>query len=297
MNFAKRNYFLFFALIVFVLEAVLFSVGINKENTKLKIEEDKVKSVQIALDNTSVEAQAISVYDKTKDKKIYGKNDTLSLPTASITKIMTVIIALNSHSENDVISISPEAVKKEGDYGLFVNEKFKIEDLAKFSLIGSANDGAYAIAESTDNFIEKMNIKAKKLGMENTVFLNPTGLDIDDKIAGSYSTASDVNIMVLYALEAYRNVFSASVMPEMELKSESGFYHTIKNTDYILDKIPDILFSKTGFTPLAGGNLVIIYKNEYGHEIAITVLGSTMDGRFTDVEKIVSTLYNINYGE
>ena len=82
-----------------------------------------------------------------------------------------------------------------------------------------------------------------------------------------------------------------------KLKSESGFYHTIKNTDYILDNIPDILFSKTGFTPLAGGNLVIIYKNEYGHEMAITVLGSTMDGRFTDVEKIVSTLYNINYGK
>ncbi|MEK7104417.1 MAG: hypothetical protein AAB868_00065, partial [Patescibacteria group bacterium] len=60
--------------------------------------------------------------------------------------------------------------------------------------------------------------------------------------------------------------------------------------------IPNILFSKTGLTPLAGGNLTVIYKNKYGHNIAITILGSTSEGRFSDIERIVNMLNDLNYG-
>ena len=102
--------------------------------------------------------------------------------------------------------------------------------------------------------------------------------------------------MTMYALKAYPEIFKASVLPEINVKSESGFDHNIKNTNNIIDKIPNLLFSKTGFTPLAGGNLTIIYKNKYEHNIAITVLGSTSEGRFSDIEKIIDTLYNLDYG-
>ena len=132
--------------------------------------------------------------------------------------------------------------------------------------------------------------------MENTLFFNFTGLDIDNGFAGAYASAQDVNVMALYAFKAYPEIFGASVMPEINIKSESGVNHNIKNISNILDKIPNILFSKTGLTPLAGGNLTVIYKNKYKHIIAITVLGSTEEGRFYDVEKIVDTLYNLDYG-
>ncbi len=287
----KENYFLFFILIVVALEAILFSIGNDKSNYAFQNEENNIIKIQNTLANAQIQAKAVSVYDETLNKKIYGKNDEENLPIASLTKIMTVIITLNNHNMDDIVSISKNALKQDTDYGFFVDEKFKIGDLAKFTLIGSANDGAYALAESTDNFLEKMNEKARKIGMGNTLFSNPTGLDVDGKMAGAYASAEDVNTMAMYALNAYPEVFGASILPEINTKSESGFTHNIKNTDTILDKIPDVLFSKTGFTPLAGGNLTVIYRNQNEHILAITVLGSTMDGRFSDMEKIINLLF------
>jgi len=277
-------------------EATFFLVGNNEWNVLLENEDRKVAEIEDAFQNVLIEAQAFSIYDQTLGEKIYGKNDSLKLPIASLTKIMTVAVALNDHSSEDMVVVSPEAIKQDGDYGFFVNEKFKIEDLAEFTLIGSANDGAYALAESTENILEEMNSKARKIGMENTLFLNTTGLDSNDEFAGAYASAEDVNIMVLYAFLAHREVFSASAMPEINIKSESGFYHNIANTNPMTENISNLLFSKTGYTPLSGGNLTVIYKNKYEHNIIVTVLGSTMEGRFSDIEKIIDTLYNLDYG-
>jgi len=231
------------------------------------------------------------------NRKIYGRNDEIQMPIASLTKIMTVATALNVHKMDDVVSISLEALKQESDYGFFVNEKFNIKDLAKFTLVGSANDGAFALVKNEDDFLNKMNLKAQKIGAEKTLFLNFTGLDFNTVLAGAFASAQDVNIMVMYASRAHPEIFDASILPEIKIKSLSGFNHSIKNTNNILDKIPNILFSKTGYTPLAGGNLVIIYKNNYEHNIVITVLGSTIDGRFSDMEKIINVLYDLDYGK
>ncbi|MEK7088815.1 MAG: hypothetical protein AAB913_01660 [Patescibacteria group bacterium] len=290
------NYFLYFILFFLAMEAILFSIGSNKLNIAFINEENKLAKIQNILAIAQIQAKAFSIYDQTLNRKIYGKNDETEMPIASLTKILTVATALNGKHQDDIVSISLNALKQETNYGFFVDEKFKIKDLAKFTLIGSANDGAYALAENADNFLEKINEKARKIGMENTLFFNSTGLDVDDVFAGAYASAQDVNIMTMYALKAYPDIFSASIMPKIKIKSKSGFDHSIKNTNDILDKIPNILFSKTGFTPLAGGNLTIIYRNKYGHDIAITVLGSTAEGRFSDMEKIINTLYNLDYG-
>ena len=292
----KKNYFLFFIFIILALEAILFSMGNEKLDIIFKNEENRLAKIQNILTDIPVQAKAFSIYDETLGMKVYGKNDEIEMPIASLVKIMTVVTTLNNHNVNDVIPISSEALKQEGDYGFFVNEKFKIEDLAKFTLVGSANDGAYALTENVDNFLQKMNDKAVKIGMENTLFFNFTGLDIDNGFAGAYASAQDVNVMALYAFKEYPEIFGASVMPEINIKSESGVNHNIKNISNILDKIPNILFSKTGLTPLAGGNLTVIYKNKYGHNIAITILGSTSEGRFSDIERIVNMLNDLNYG-
>jgi len=302
--FNKKNNILFFILFVFILLLIFVISGNNKLDIQFIKQENKIKEIQNVFEDVPIEAKAVSIYDETLNKKIYGKNDEEELPIASLAKIITVATVLNNSKTYDVISISRDAIKQEGDYGLFVNEKIRVGDLARFTLIGSSNDGVYALAESqninnTENsnlFLEKINEKARKIGIENSLFFNFTGLDIDEVFAGAYASAQDVNIMAMYALKAHPEIFSASIMPEINIVSESGFRHNIKNTNIILDKIPNILFSKTGYTPLAGGNLVIIYKNKYGHDIAITVLGSTIEGRFTDMEKIVNTLYNLDYG-
>jgi len=302
--FNKKNNILFFILFVFILLLIFVISGNNKLDIQFIKQENKIKEIQNVFEDVPIEAKAVFIYDETLNKKIYGKNDEEELPIASLAKIITVATVLNNSKTYDVISISRDAIKQEGDYGLFVNEKIRVGDLARFTLIGSSNDGVYALAESqninnTENsnlFLEKINEKARKIGIENSLFFNFTGLDIDEVFAGAYASAQDVNIMAMYALKAHPEIFSASIMPEINIVSESGFRHNIKNTNIILDKIPNILFSKTGYTPLAGGNLVIIYKNKYGHDIAIIVLGSTIEGRFTDMEKIVNTLYNLDYG-
>ncbi len=286
----NKNYFLFFILIILALEASLFFIGNNKLNTSFLNEENKIVQIQNMLASVPVQAKAYSVYDITLNRELYGKDQNEMLPFASLAKTMTVLIALADHEPGSILIISQNAINQDGDYGFFINEKWKIEDLAKFTLVGSVNDGAYALSENKSDFIERMNIKARKIGMENALFLNSTGLDIDGEKAGAYASALDANIMAIYALKAHPEIFSATVLPEINLKSESGSNHDIRNTDLVLHKIPNLYFSKTGFTSLAGGNLTIIFRNKEGHMIAITVLGSTLDGRFSDMEKLVNTL-------
>ncbi len=288
----NQYHFFIFLLTIFALEAILFSVGDFKANEAIRVKEQEIQKIKSALSNTTLLAKGVSVYDATDNISIYSKNADEKMPLASLAKTMTIDVALNEKDQSDMVVISESAINQAGDYGLLANEKWKVGDLAKFTLVGSANDGAYALAEDVRNFLEKMNTKAKKIGMEHTVFLNPTGLDINGDTIGAYASAYDSNIMAVFALRDIPDIFSATTLPEINFKSESGFEHNIKNTNVILDKIPNLLFSKTGYTDLTGGNLTVIFRNKNGHEIAVTILGSTFLGRFEDMEKIVNTLYN-----
>ena len=109
-----------------------------------------------------------------------------------------------------------------------------------------------------------------------------------------FRSSEDANMLAIYALKTYPEIFKATTLPKISLKSLSNFTHEIKNTNTITNKIPNLLFSKTGFTELAGGNLTIIFKDKLDHEIAVTVLGSSILGRFSDVEKLVNLIYNQN---
>lgn len=287
------NNLLFFILFFVAISAGFFFVGNMKLNEYYRLEVERDENIKISLGNLQVLAKAVSVYNITQNKKIYGKNDEVPLPMASLAKIMTVVVGLNNKKNEPQMYISKNAVKENGDFGIFANEKWNIDDIARFTLIASANDGAYALAEKDEDFIEKLNTKAKKLGAENTLFLNSTGLDLDLEHAGAFASASDVNIMAMYALKAQPEIFNATTLPEINLTSTSGFEHNFKNTNTLIGKIPNLLLSKTGYTEVAQGNLVIIFKNQSGEEIAVTILGSTFEGRFEDMEKIVNILYNI----
>lgn len=294
-----KNRLLIFIIAIFALEAILFSAGNFKLNQKINLENAQIEKIQSALTNIPVLAKAVSVYDITLNKKIYGLNDETAMPMASLAKTMTVLVSINKNNMNDIVTILPEAVSQAGDFGIFAYERWNTTDLAWFTLLVSANDGAYALALKTDDFLEKMNAKAKRLGLEHTAFLNPTGLDILDTktglptMAGAFTSALDANLLASYAIRAYPKIFNITTMPEINLRSESGFYHKFKNTNTIVEKIPNIIFSKTGFTDLSGGNLTVIFKDKMNHLVAVTVLGSTFEGRFTDMKNIVNVLYGL----
>ena len=284
----KQNRFLVFLLVFFALLAILFSVGNLKLKEIIRLEDARVEKIAQELADLELEAKAVQAYDLSENKKLFGVNDNVALPIASLAKSMTVTLVLNSLGEDKIVYISPAAVKQSGDYGLKIGETWRAGELAKFTLLASANDGAYALAESTgDDILNKMNEKARKLGMENTVFLNVTGLDkIENDLpveAGGFASASDLNILAYYALRSHPEIFRATILPEM-----NGF----KNTNPIVGEIPNLLFSKTGFTDLASGNLTVIFRDINNHLIAVTLLSSTYEGRFTDMEKIVQTLYS-----
>jgi D-alanyl-D-alanine carboxypeptidase (penicillin-binding protein 5/6) len=286
----EYKYLLFFILILIAAEAILFSFANYKSNQVYKKQEEEKKLIISKFSNVPILAEAVSVYDMTDQKEIYGKNQYRRMPIASLVKALTVTVALENSSPEEVIKLTQEDLAQVGDNGLLVNEKWNVKDLARFSLILSSNDGASALSNLKENFVEQMNQKAEEIGMQNFVFFNSTGLDINDVKSGAYASAKDVNIMNIYAFKKFPEIFMDTALPEKTFKSASGKVHLAKNTNLITDKISTLFFSKTGYTKLAGGNLSIIFKAKNNHDIAITILGSTMEGRFSDMEKLANVL-------
>jgi D-alanyl-D-alanine carboxypeptidase len=294
----KNNHnHLYFIVFLIALVAIFVYAGNSRINKEIKVEELRAENLEKTLSATPVLAHAVSIYNLDTNEKVYGWNDTVPMPIASLAKILTVAIAINHDNQNEVVTITKEALDQTGDFGLFLNEKWKAGDLAKLTLISSANDGAFVLASKYLDFLDQLNLRAHKLGASQTTFLNPTGLDIEvggDKpalLAGVKASAEEVNQMAAFLFKKNPEIASVTTQPEITLTSESGFIHTFKNTDVIVNKIPNLQFSKTGFTDVAGGNLTIIFKNKRGESIAITVLGSTFAGRFDDMQKLVNVLY------
>lgn len=296
MNLPKYEKSLILVLFIVATYACFFFYNYFKIREEIKMEEEReiarIENIKNEIENLELEAKAISVYDITDNKKLYGKNDTIPLSLASLVKVMTVLVALADKNESPII-ISKNALKETGDNSLFLGEKWNKEDLIKFTLIMSSNDGTYALTENDPSFIEKMNQKAQRLGLYNMEYQSVSGLDIDKQLYGAVGTAEEMNTLISFALLAHREIFQNTAKEELSFTSLSGLEHKAINTNIIINKIPNLIFSKTGATDLTGGNLSIVFKNKENHEIAITILGSSLEGRFTDMEKIVNVLYNI----
>lgn len=241
-----------------------------------------------------LQAASAIVFDPAKNEAIYTLHSIKSRPIASITKIMTALVALDQVPAGTIIPISKQALSQEGDNGLYLDEKWLLHDLVKFMLVISSNDAAKAISSQLNqqsksySFIDEMNKKAADLGLTNTNFSDETGLDLNAQKAGAYSSAQDIATLAGHLFEKYPEIFGATASPEIELKSESAISsHKIKNSNILVGSIPSIKASKTGFTNLAGGNLVVVFEVKPGHNLIAVVLGSTYDGRFSDMQKLI----------
>lgn len=181
---------------------------------------------------------------------------------ASLTKLMTAIIVLENYNLDDLIQISASAIATYGNAGnLQIGEIMTIRDLLYITLIESSNDGAEALAEKmgVSTFVYKMNEKAASLGMNNTWFINPSGLDEGNLY--NFSTVNDLKKMVVYILENHSLIAEILSLPEKELTSHSGISRTIKNTNVLLKESDAYLWGKTGYTNRANGCLILILNN------------------------------------
>ncbi len=246
-------------------------------------------------DTISVTAKSAYVYDVVKGEVLYKKNELAQLPLASITKLMMALTASELVSRDSKISIKREFLAEDGDNGLLVDESWKMKDLLDLSLVVSSNDGARSLASvigaaqlnSTDynlgrkEFVSKMNEFSKKLGLHQTYFINESGLD-SDNTSGGYGSAIDVASLMTYILKNKPEIIEATKYRTLTVDSFNK-EHIIKNTNIEVENIPGLIASKTGFTDMAGGNLVVAFDASIGRPIIVVVLGSSEKGRFSDV--------------
>lgn len=261
------------------------------------IEETKVSFVEISL-----LAQSAFVWDVANQKVLYEKNPDSKLALASITKLMTALVAHEIAEDDSSVRISKDAILQDGESGFLDGESFTLERLTDLTLMSSSNDGAFAMAAAagallgtnnpTETFVEAMNIRAEEIGLTQTYFRNPTGLDISLSEAGAYSSARDVAFLMEYILKNQPDILARTTDNYAAIYNRSGGYHEAENTNPTVNKIPGIIGSKTGYTDLAGGNLTVAFDAGLNHPIVIVVLDSTLNGRFQDVIKLVTATRN-----
>ena len=282
--------------------SALFIYG-KQELTKFSLEKQREAQKALAapnipidhFSNLSLQAKAVYVYDVQTKKVLFQKNATIPLPLASLTKVMTAIVASENLEKNNEITINSKALEEEGDSGLKEGEKWNLVKLLSYMLMVSSNDGAQSVANvissvnTQKSFVDLMNEKANQLGLLSMHFSNPTGLDNkEETIAGASASAKDMAGLLQYAVEHHLDIFKNTSFSKKDFSSNTTL-HTAKNTDIIINDIPNVLASKTGYTDLAGGNLGIIFDRGLNEPVVIVVLGSTYDSRFTDVLSLASS--------
>lgn len=297
--FTPKNIFWGFLGLIFIGALVWF----GKPSTISPVLPPKILAVlPTPFSQVSISSRAAYVLDGKTGKELWSKNSNVQLPLASLTKIMMAVTALSLLPDKTVITIDPAFLNAEGDSGLYANERWLLTDLLGLTLLESSNDGASAIAAvagatgpdevseslGRERFVSAMNKKAKDLGLTQTYFLNPTGLDESESVSGGYGSARDVASLFSYAIHSYPTLFGATRYDIREFTSLSSLTHKVKNTNMFAADFPSLLGSKTGYTDLAGGNLVIAFDAGPDRPVIISVLGSTEKGRFDDTLKLVA---------
>lgn len=276
--------------------------GIDKTapEAPLVIAEETIKTIA-TLENITIGAKAAYVYDVRTKRALYSKDPDAVLPLASITKLMTALIARELVANTKTVAVPKTAIQQSGSSGLAEGERFTTAALSKYAVLASSNDAAYALASAVgaviddqknpnQTFVKTMNIRAEELGLPHLHFKNPTGLDMSETEAGAVGTAREVSFLMNYIIEQYPDILEPTTNTNARIYNADGAYHDAENTNPVITKIPNLLGSKTGYTDLAGGNLTIAFDAGFNRPIIVTVLGSSYDGRFADVIKLVDAV-------
>jgi D-alanyl-D-alanine carboxypeptidase (penicillin-binding protein 5/6) len=236
------------------------------------------------------EAEAWALVDVESGLYLAGENPDEPLPTASTANIMTALVVREEGVNLDEeVTISDQAESYVGttysNVGLIWGERVTVRDLLAATLIPSGTDAVYALAEhvgggSVENFVGMMNEKASELGLDNTRFEDPAGLDA----TGNYSSAGDLAILAREALDY--SLFAELVdTPEATISTQNREIE-IFNTNQLLNTYPPATGVKTGTTPQAGANLVASAESN-DESYILVVLGSEDQVRFVDSEALL----------
>lgn len=240
-----------------------------------------------------ITAKAAFFIDTIDGKVLYSKNIHEKLVIASLVKVMTVLVALEHKGLDEEFIVSDRAASMEPDKMLLIaQEKLTLKELLSGIFLVSANDAAEVIAEritgDREEFIKLMNDKAKQLGMNDTHFVNPTGLDEDT--GSSYSTAYDLAILTRYLIKRFPEVVEISskehiYLPKTENHQDYDMYSGIN----LLTTYPGVMGFKTGFTPEAGLTLITLARKD-SREVIGVLLGT--EDRRNEAHELLDYSFN-----
>lgn len=214
-------------------------------------------------------ARSAILMDTDTNRILYSKNIDEQRSVASISKIMTAVIAIESGKLDDVVIVGDEIDKSYGS-GVYIEkgEEITLRDLVYGLMLRSGNDASYAIAEyiAGDKFVDLMNKKAKDIGMRNTIFNNPNGLDEEE---GNYSTAYDMALLTSYAvkLDEYKKIVGTK---QHIVKTNKKTYLWI-NKNKLLFSYQYTTGGKTGFTQKAKRTLVTTASKDNLNLVVVTL--------------------------
>jgi len=228
-------------------------------------------------------------YDLDNEQLMYFKNINATIAPASLTKLMTSLILIENYNLSDYIEISlPSDYIYEGKVAyLKSGQKMTVESLLEFILIYSANDACFAVVqlfnENTDDFLALMNKRAKQLGMNNTNFKNPDGLDQD----GHYTTLSDLLILSKEVIDNYELL--SIIMRKSFISNIEGEDKVYLNTNKLIER--NFYGLKTGWTNEAG--LTFIGLNQSNDRNILTIVNKSFvnekkDNHFVDTQNLYS---------
>ncbi len=234
-------------------------------------------------------AEAIIILDLESGVPLYEVNPTERLYPASITKLMTALVALDYYRPDQVLTVKRLApVEDEADMGLEVGDQVNLRGLLYGLLVPSGNDAAYTIADNypggIENFVYSMNKEATELHMEGTHFENPSGLDS----SGHYTTARDLSLLTAAALknDLVNRIVATYGTTLSDATGKKTYY--LKTVNKFLGYLYGADGVKTGFTDWAGECLVASVSRN-GHRIVTVVLKS--QDRFGDSGRLIEWVY------
>ena len=281
--------------IVFTISVISYADEIELENFP---EEEIWKEIENANINNKIEepklnSRAAIVFDRTTKNVIYGKNIHEKRAMASTTKIMTAILVLENGNLSEKIEVCKKAANIGGSrLGLKEKDKITLKDLLYGLMLRSGNDAALQIAihigGSIEGFAEMMNKKAKELGLKNTNFVTPHGLDDTNH----YTTAYELAILTDYALGIEE--FAKVVNTKTTTININGNPVTINNTNELLGYLNGVDGVKTGFTNNAGRCLVTSTTRNNWQIISVVLGADTKKYRTKDSIELIEYTYK-NY--
>ena len=246
-------------------------------------------------ENLSLNARAAVLMDADSGRILYGKEADSVYPMASTTKIMTLIVALETNEPDKIVTASPYASSMPKVHlGVQAGERYRMEDLYYAMMLESFNDAAVMIAEGTAGsvgaFAELMNEKAVSLGCTQTYFITPNGLDAADEKGVHSSTAADMARIMRYAIgnEEFLKITQTADYSFTDCDGKRRF--AVHNKNALLSMMGGVLSGKTGYTADAGYCYVCAVKKDDRTFIA-ALLGSGWPPhktyKWTDVQKLL----------